>query len=201
MRLPIALLALVATPFVVSAGQGQSPKASDAGRCATADAHRSATSYSNPGTATRTTLGGERVGCSPLPPAPPPPPPPPDTAPTAPPPPDTTPTPPPPPPPPPPGSVTITGKVFNDITGRPPLSGWVVEVSGDASASTTTDAFGTYTISGLPAGVYTVCEAIPSGWVQTSPRSGPSCPSGFGYSFTLAAGAGASFVNFGNIVQ
>jgi len=97
--------------------------------------------------------------------------------------------------------VSVTGKVYNDILGRPGLTGWVVEVSGDGSGSATTDAFGNYTIAGLPAGTYTVCEVVQSLWVQTVPRSGAACPTGVGYTFTLTAGAIASFVNFGNIAQ
>jgi hypothetical protein len=98
--------------------------------------------------------------------------------------------------------VTITGKVFNNITGRPGLAGWVVTVSGATSASVTTDAYGAYAFAGLPAGDYTICEVLQAGWTQSSPTMGAQCPNGsIGYAFTLAENSGASFVNFGNVAQ
>jgi hypothetical protein len=101
--------------------------------------------------------------------------------------------------PPPPTARSILGTVFNDITGRPGLSGWVVELSGTVSQTAVTDAQGNYVFSNLPDGTYTICEVVQSGWRETYPPAGASCPSGVGYSFPLAGGSSASFVNFGNV--
>jgi hypothetical protein len=61
------------------------------------------------------------------------------------------------------------GTVFNDVTGWPGLSGWVIELSGTVTATAVTDATGSYRFSGLPAGTYTICEVVQSGWRQTWP--------------------------------
>lgn len=187
MRVLSVLVALVAVPLAVSAAQGRAQSASDRGKCATADAHRSPSSLAHAEQRSAKDKDGERNGCSPFAaPAPAPAPAPP---------------PPPPPPPAPEGSVAITGRVYNAITGKPGLAGWTVTLSGAVSTALRTDANGVYTFSGLPAGTYTVCEQIPAGWVQTAPQSGSECASGYGYEFTLELFSGASFVNFGNLVQ
>ena len=192
MRALIVLGALVVTPFVAVVSQSGSAatRARDAGKCATADSNRAARATDNArGTDQK---GRDARGCSPVapaaptPPAPPPPPPA-DTAPT------------PPPPPPPPATITISGNIYQDVLGRPGVSGWTVEVSGPVTQTAVTDASGNYSFTGLPAGTYTVCETVPMGWMQTSPPSGTSCATGVGYTFTIAAGTGASFVNFGNM--
>jgi SdrD B-like protein len=192
MRALMVFGALVVTPFVAAVSQDRgaaATRAGDAGKCAVADSNRSTRS-------TETTRGTDpkaraRTGCAPTAPAPTPPPPAPpppaDTAPT------------PPPPPPPPATITISGNIFNDILGRPGISGWTVEVSGPVTATAVTDVNGNYSFTGLPAGTYVVCEAIPMGWRQTSPPSGTSCSTGIGYTFTIVGGTGASFVNFGNM--
>lgn len=174
-RMLAVLSALIATPLLYAAAQGnQSP--SD--KCAVADANRSANASADKENLPSATLG-ERRGCSPVPPAPPAPP----------------------PPPPPSGSVTITGKIYNNITGRPGLAGWVVTVSGPYTTSAVTDAFGVYTFSSLPAGTYAICQVLQSGWTQTMPTVGTQCTSTtMGYLFTLAENSGASFVNFANVV-
>ena len=189
MRALIVLGALVVTPFVAAVSQSPGSAATrpgETGKCAVADSNRSTR-------ATETTRGTDpkardRRGCSPVAPAPtppaPPPPPPADTAPT---------------PPPPPATITISGNIFQDILGRPGIAGWTVEVVGPVTATAVTDVAGNYSFTGLPAGTYVVCEAVPMGWRQTSPPSGTSCATGVGYTFTIAAGTGASFVNFGNL--
>jgi len=97
---------------------------------------------------------------------------------------------------PPPSSPSIEGQVFNTQNWQP-LSGWVVQVSGSFSASATTDADGNYVVSGLPAGDYVICLVIPEGWYQTMPTMAAACPSGMGYTFSLADGEFAQWVNFG----
>jgi SdrD B-like protein len=97
------------------------------------------------------------------------------------------------------GTASIDGQVFVDASPWPGLTGWCVQLSGPVSATALTDANGNYAFTGLPAGTYTICEALQSGWTQTFPTSGPSCAGGLGYSVTLADGAGAGFIWFGNI--
>lgn len=99
------------------------------------------------------------------------------------------------------GTSSIDGTVFQSSDPWPGLAGWTVELSGAVNTSTTTDGSGNYLFAGLPAGTYTVCEHIESGWVQTSPTSGTSCPTGVGYTFSLSDGISGSFVNFGNLPQ
>jgi hypothetical protein len=180
MRVPIMILALAATPFVAAAAQGQAA-VKDPGQCAVADAHRSSTSWSNDRPADP--KGRDRTGCSPVAPAPDP-----STQPSD------------PPPPPPAGTISITGNVYNGNTYAP-LSGWVIVLSGDASATAVTGTNGAYQFSGLPAGTFTVCEQLLSGWNESIPSSGSGCATGYGYTFSLADGQSASYVSFYNIPQ
>lgn len=175
MRVQMVLFALVTTPFLASVAQDQAGSIQNAGKCEVADANRSPTSWSRE----RPTdpKGRDRTGCSPAAPLP---------------------QQPPPPPPPPPGSVSISGTVYNDVSGWPGLGGWVVEVTGAANASAVSNADGSYALSGLPAGTYTICEVVKSGWTQTYPTAGTPCPTGKGYTFTLSAGGSGSFVDFAN---
>jgi hypothetical protein len=182
MRVPIILLALASTPLVAAAAQGQAA-VKDGGQCAVADAHRSPTSWSNQ--RPDDPKGRDRTGCSPVAPAPAP-----QSQPGDP--------PPPPPPPPPAGTISITGNVYNGATYSP-LPGWVVVLSGDASGTAVTDGSGAYQFAGLPAGTFTICEQLLSGWTETIPSSGTSCPSGIGYTFSLADGQSASYVSFYNV--
>jgi hypothetical protein len=76
------------------------------------------------------------------------------------------------------------------------MANWVVELTGDVTRSVVTDAAGTYAFTGLPAGNYWVCVALPSGWDQQMPTMSAPCASGFGYTFTLAEGELAGWVNF-----
>ncbi|HWX47727.1 MAG TPA: SdrD B-like domain-containing protein [Roseomonas sp.] len=79
-----------------------------------------------------------------------------------------------------PVTFSISGASFEDSdanglrgTGEGGLSGWTVLLTGpDGSVtSTSTDASGHYTFSGLAAGTYTVSEALPSGYQLTVPGS------------------------------
>src|SRR5947207_6420950 len=113
------------------------------------------------------------------PPAPPPPPPPPPVV----------------PPPPPPGAALgeIDGTAFNDLdasgwraSDEPGLSGWVIELSGPVTQTTTTNDAGDYILSQLPGGTYLVCEVPQTGWQQTVPMGGLACPKGgFGYTVVI----------------
>jgi hypothetical protein len=86
------------------------------------------------------------------------------------------------------GIAEIHGMAFTDAngngifdSGEAPLAGWVIQLSGTASAMTTTAADGSYEFTNLPVGTYTVCAA--SGMTQSAPTSGPACPGGaFGWS-------------------
>jgi hypothetical protein len=86
-------------------------------------------------------------------------------------------------------------------TGRTALANWCVQLTGTVTASALTDLSGNYFFAGLPDGDYTVCEDLQTGWVQTFPQSswGAACPGGFGWSFSLSGGTGAGWVNFGNV--
>ena len=118
---------------------------------------------------------------------------------------------PPPPPPPPPaptptcsvtapsnsGTLTIDGTVLLFVAPYTPLSNWCIQLTGTVTATALTDGSGNYQFSGLPDGTYTVCEVMQSGWQEMFP-SGDPCPSGFGWTFTLAGYSG-SMVNFKNV--
>jgi hypothetical protein len=104
------------------------------------------------------------------------------------------------------------GMKFNDLNGdgvkdagEPGLDSWVINLY-DSSVTTvldtqTTSGGGLYSFTGLAAGDYVVCEVLPSGWVQTLPTSGPTCPDGtHGYSFTVDSGFTETSNDFGNIV-
>ncbi len=199
MRALTVLLALVATPFLVGVSQQpvktNSGVGHDAAHCARRVAQRP----------------GEAINkCDPAPTTPPPVVSPPVVDPPAgdPPP----PLPPPPLPPPPPvsgggcvssgpagGTASIDGQVFVDASPWPGLQDWCVTASGPVSATAVTDASGNYLFSGLPAGTYTVCEALQSGWHETFPTSGPACATGLGWTITVTDGSGASFIWFGNL--
>jgi len=97
------------------------------------------------------------------------------------------------------GTASIDGQVFVDASPWPGLQNWCVTVSGPVNATAVTDASGNYLFPGLPAGTYTVCETVQSGWHQTFPGSGPTCATGLGWTITVMDGGGASFIWFGNL--
>ncbi|MGC9359305.1 MAG: SdrD B-like domain-containing protein [Anaerolineae bacterium] len=79
---------------------------------------------------------------------------------------------------------SISGVKYNDLSGsgtrkdgEPGIEGWIVELDGPTGLiTTTTDANGSYSFSGLPMGSYTLCEGEgpwPDGaYVQTEPAGG-----------------------------
>ncbi len=73
------------------------------------------------------------------------------------------------------GTAIIKGKVWNDLNGdgnvnddEPGLEGITVALTGDATATTTTVADGTYAFTELTAGSYEVASVGPDGWVLTT---------------------------------
>ncbi len=71
---------------------------------------------------------------------------------------------------------TISGTQFNDAngngrkdSGEVGQSGWTITLKGPNgfSTSTTTDASGNYSFTGLKVGTYTLSETVKSGWHQT----------------------------------
>ena len=76
------------------------------------------------------------------------------------------------------GQSTISGTKWNDKNGdgvRDPgddgIDGWVIHLFGATLAShqtATTTGGGNYTFT-VPAGLYTICEQLQTGWTQTSP--------------------------------
>ncbi|MBS4028761.1 MAG: T9SS type A sorting domain-containing protein [Ignavibacteriales bacterium] len=95
---------------------------------------------------------------------------------------------------------TISGKKFNDVNangafddGEPGLSGWTIQLSGVATASTTTDGSGNYSFTGLSQGEYTIGEVTQVGWVQTTPGLPGT------YTRTVNSGTNSTSNDFGNI--
>jgi hypothetical protein len=92
-------------------------------------------------------------------------------------------------PPPPADTARINGRVFKDLnakgvrdTGEPGLAGVTVTLSGEGGVRTlTTPTSGEYSFINLPAGSYTLSQAVLSGYVATAPGSGT-------YSVTLSQG-------------
>ncbi|MCD6529575.1 carboxypeptidase regulatory-like domain-containing protein [Candidatus Bathyarchaeota archaeon] len=94
---------------------------------------------------------------------------------------------------------SISGYKWNDLDGdgvkdadEPGLEGWTIVLSGETSATTTTNEDGYYEFTGLPAGSYTVSEVAKPDWVQTYP------PSPGTYSIELSPGENSVNNNFGN---
>jgi len=97
------------------------------------------------------------------------------------------------------GTASIDGQVYIDASPWPGLAAWCVELSGPVTATAVTDVFGNYIFTGLPAGTYKVCEVLQSGWHQTFPTAGPSCPTGIGWTLAVSEGSSNGFMWFGNL--
>ncbi len=70
---------------------------------------------------------------------------------------------------------SISGYKFNDLNGNgtwdqgePTLSGWTIQLSGDAAAADITNDNGFYEFTGLDSGTYSVQEVQQAGWTQTT---------------------------------
>ena len=116
------------------------------------------------------------------------------------------------------------GKKWNDLNGNgvmdagePGLAGWQIHLFSNTDPSfhlqTTTDDNGDYSFTELAPGLYTACETVQSGWVQTAPAellralvsgdlvvdcSGLSGVSGLGYAFLIRSNETISGNDFGN---
>jgi RHS repeat-associated protein len=79
------------------------------------------------------------------------------------------------------GGAVVSGEVYDDVndngtldSGEPGLVGWTVDLTNTATSSTyttTTDANGLFSLSGIAAGTYTLSEVVQPGFVQTQPAS------------------------------
>jgi uncharacterized surface anchored protein len=96
---------------------------------------------------------------------------------------------------------TVSGEKFNDAngngvrdTGETGLSGVTIRVTDATGAvrTTTTDASGAFSFSGLAAGTYVVSEVVPGGFTQTA----PAAPGTF--TVTLTTGQSVTNLLFGN---
>ncbi|MBI3195054.1 MAG: HYR domain-containing protein, partial [Ignavibacteriae bacterium] len=95
-----------------------------------------------------------------------------------------------------PAPATISGMKFNDKNGNgvkdaedTGLQGWVINLTGSATASATTDASGNYSFGNLSVGTYTVREVAQSGWTQTTANPAD---------ITVTLGQNVTGVDFGN---
>jgi hypothetical protein len=178
MRVLIVLLALVVAPFVAGVAQGKG-KGHDPQHCARRLA-KAALRHSNKDKGV--------TKCSDLPPPPPPPPAvcvnsPPSNG----------------------GVIAIEGYVYRDQDPWDDLASWCMTLTGPVNATAVTDAYGFYSFTGLPAGTYTVCETLQSGWTESFPSAasfGTLCPNGsYGWTLAVDEWTGASYINFGNLAS
>ncbi|HEV8539382.1 MAG TPA: SdrD B-like domain-containing protein [Bacteroidota bacterium] len=73
----------------------------------------------------------------------------------------------------------ISGQKYEDLDGdgvkdggEPGLPGWVITLTGAGGGADTTDGSGNYSLSGAGPGSHNLSEAVPSGWVATTPAGG-----------------------------
>ena len=101
------------------------------------------------------------------------------------------------------GTGSISGEVYVDAAPWGGLSSWCIQLSGPYTATAVTDLYGSFSFTGVPAGTYSVCEVVQSGWTEAFPTAmfGVPCTTGYGWQLTLADGEPAEWNNFGNIPQ
>jgi hypothetical protein len=193
MRVLLVLLALVAAPFMTGVSQGRghdadvrvAPKKEKESKAARHAEHCAKRLASHTKHHHKAVKGCEDVPLPPGPVTPPPPPPPPaacvTTAPGD-------------------GLAAIDGDVFVNADPYDGLASWCVGLTGPVTATTATDEYGRFAFTGLPAGVYTVCEVLQSGWTEEFPFGSyaPSCPTGLGWQVVVDDNNDA-YVSFGNI--
>jgi hypothetical protein len=80
------------------------------------------------------------------------------------------------------GPLSISGIV--KVAGGDGLPNWCVQLFSDLGTATTgTDASGSYVFPSLPVGTYLICEVLQDGWEQTYPLAflgAVPCPTGLG---------------------
>ena len=102
---------------------------------------------------------------------------------------------------------SLSGFVYDDVDndgikepGEAGIAGVTVKLGGSATATTTTNANGLYTFSGLAAGTYTITETQPAGYTDGKDTIGSQGGTVGSDTFTgivLGAGAVGSNYNFG----
>jgi hypothetical protein len=99
------------------------------------------------------------------------------------------------------GTGTVTGEVYVDAEPWGGLASWCIQLRGAVTVTAVTNLYGDYVFTGVPAGTYTVCEVLQSGWSEAFPTAmfGATCPTGYGWTVTLADGELSEWNNFGNV--
>jgi protocatechuate 3,4-dioxygenase beta subunit len=110
-------------------------------------------------------------------------------------------------------TASKSGTKFEDLdadgvkdAGEPGVQGVTIRLYNAAGttllASTTTNASGNYSFTGITPGSYLVCEVVPSGWTQSYPAnsacSGVSGAGAGGWAITLTSGQSDTGNDFGN---
>ncbi|MCI0695593.1 cohesin domain-containing protein [candidate division KSB1 bacterium] len=105
-----------------------------------------------------------------------------------------------------PGKVTVVilpaaihGMKWHDLNSdgkkdpnEPGLEGWQINLTGDSTASTTTDSLGNYQFTQLAPGDYVVAEVLQTGWTQSFP------PEPETHKIVLLPGQSIGNLDFGN---
>jgi hypothetical protein len=104
---------------------------------------------------------------------------------------------------------SLAGTIFNDTNangvkdeGELGLSGWIVDLGGALTATTSSNGSGAYSFSGLADGFYTLCAQIPSSaWTQSTTSSqNISCGDvRVGYGINVSSTTNPSGYDFGHV--
>ena len=70
------------------------------------------------------------------------------------------------------GTAQVSGEVYLDANPWGGFSSWCIKLIGPVTVTAVTDLNGYYAFTGVPAGTYTVCETVQSGWVESFPGAG-----------------------------